>query len=225
MKPFNVLVADPPWKFGDKLPGKGRGAEKHYCCLSLEDIKNFELPPLENDCWLFLWRVGAMQSEALEVAKHWGFRVDSDIPWVKVPKVKTPEQIARKAIKQALEIADFNIFEENSKFIKSNTSFVAEIAAEIALKEARRVRIMMGRSVRNAHESCLVCKRGKPFRSDAGVPSVIFGEVGKHSEKPREFYKAIDRLVGNDARVVELFARRQWRNWTCLGNEMKEAAE
>ncbi len=31
----SVLVADPPWRFGDKLPGEKRGASKHYSTLSL----------------------------------------------------------------------------------------------------------------------------------------------------------------------------------------------
>ncbi len=29
-KRYRVLTADPPWPFKDKLPGKGRGAAKHY---------------------------------------------------------------------------------------------------------------------------------------------------------------------------------------------------
>ena len=57
--PAGVLVADPPWRFNDKLPGKGRGAAKHYGCMGLDALANFELPPLQNDCYLLMWRVAA----------------------------------------------------------------------------------------------------------------------------------------------------------------------
>ena len=83
---FSVLLADPPWQFGDKLPGPGRGAEKHYGTLSLAQLRVFPLPPLRFPCLLFLWRVAAMPEEALSVCRAWGFAPKSEIVWVK----KTP---------------------------------------------------------------------------------------------------------------------------------------
>ena len=52
-QPGHVLIADPPWPFGDKLPGKGRGATKHYDLLSMKDICEFKLPPIHEDCLLY----------------------------------------------------------------------------------------------------------------------------------------------------------------------------
>lgn len=83
MKPARVLLADPPWRFGDSLPGKKRGAEKHYPCLSVSEIARFALPPLADDAVLFLWRVSAMVEEALFVARAWGFMPKSELVWVK----------------------------------------------------------------------------------------------------------------------------------------------
>lgn len=83
---FSVLCADPPWKFGDKLPGETRGAEKQYPCVPVADICAMELPPLADDCVLFLWRVASMQQEALDVAFHWGFKVKTEIVWQKLTK-------------------------------------------------------------------------------------------------------------------------------------------
>lgn len=199
---FGCVVADPPWPFSDDLPGPGRGAAKHYSCgLSVDDIKRFQLPQLQHDCWLFLWRVGAMQREALEVAEAWGFRVDSEIVWVKTPRLRTPEQLAAEASACGWDDP-------------------AQAAAKLGIEQGRRVRIMMGRSVRNAHECCLICKRGKPYRADAGVPSVCFSELGEHSEKPDEFFANVERLVGPDTRKVELFARKHRPGWTCFGDEL-----
>lgn len=78
-----VLVADPAWKFGDSLPGAGRGAIKHYQCMSVEDIERFELPTLMDDCYLFLWRVSAMVEEAYRVCRAWGFVPKSELVWRK----------------------------------------------------------------------------------------------------------------------------------------------
>ena len=82
-EPFRVLVADPPWKFNDALPGNTRGASKQYECMRTWDICNFQLPPLADDCVLFLWRVASMQQAALDVAAAWGFCVKSEIVWLK----------------------------------------------------------------------------------------------------------------------------------------------
>ena len=89
-EPFRVLVADPPWSFNDKLPGPGRGAEKHYDVMDLDGIKNFKLPPLADDCYLFMWRVSSQVPEAYEVVKAWGFHHKSEIVWEKLTKHGKP---------------------------------------------------------------------------------------------------------------------------------------
>ncbi len=83
---YKVLVADPPWSFNDKLPGPGRGAEKHYDVMTLEGIRNFQLPPLADDAYLFMWRVASQVPEAYEVARAWGFVPKSEIVWRKMTK-------------------------------------------------------------------------------------------------------------------------------------------
>ncbi len=83
IEPFRVLVADPPWPFKDRLPGPGRGAEKHYRLLTIPELERFPLPALADDAHLFLWRVASMQEEALRLARAWGFTVKSEIVWLK----------------------------------------------------------------------------------------------------------------------------------------------
>lgn len=85
MNKFKTIVADPPWPFSDSLPGKEgwRGASKHYKLLSVADIEDFELPPIANDAWLFLWRVSSMQREALSVCRAWGFMPYGEMIWDK----------------------------------------------------------------------------------------------------------------------------------------------
>lgn len=87
---YQVLEADPPWSFGDSLPGKSRGASKNYSVLSVEDICRFQLPELQPNAVLFLWRVSAMQEEALRVMRAWGFALKTEIVWCKLTKNGLP---------------------------------------------------------------------------------------------------------------------------------------
>ncbi len=86
-----VLVADPPWKFGDPLPGKSRGAEKNYAVLSLSDIQRFPLPDLAEDAILFLWRVSSQVAEAYRVVDAWGFVPKTELVWIKTTGTVPPE--------------------------------------------------------------------------------------------------------------------------------------
>jgi N6-adenosine-specific RNA methylase IME4 len=83
-----VLHVDPPWKFGDKLPGKSRGAARNYPVMHAAEIATITLPPLHDDCLLLLWRVASMQQEALDVMERWGFTLKSEIVWVKLTRGK-----------------------------------------------------------------------------------------------------------------------------------------
>jgi len=83
MTPFRVVAADPPWPFGDQLPGATRGAAKNYRMMTVDEICAFPLPSLAHDAHLFLWRVAAMQEEAFKVARAWGFTVKAEIVWLK----------------------------------------------------------------------------------------------------------------------------------------------
>lgn len=106
MDPFRTLVADPAWAFNDKLPEVGnsrRGASKNYRTMSQKDIENHlfnghlldeKLNALAaggqliaDDALLFLWRVGAMQEEALRVIRAWGFVPKAELVWVKTTSV------------------------------------------------------------------------------------------------------------------------------------------
>lgn len=177
--PARVLLADPPWKFGDKLPGPGRGAVKHYPCMSLQEIMAYPLPPLADDCLLLLWRVSAMQAEGLMTMRAWGFKLKSELVWLK------------------------------------QTS-------------SGKRHFGMGRIVRGEHEVCLIGTRGRPdIRDhcirDHCIRSTFTAPVGRHSEKPVAIYAIAERLCAGP--YVEIFARQERPGWTCLGNEIAEAAQ
>jgi N6-adenosine-specific RNA methylase IME4 len=93
-EPFRTIVADPAWPFKDRLPGDGRGAAKHYQLTSMADLflmacwdsrlLHIMDQPIATDAVLFLWRVAAMQQEALDTVRVWGFKPPtSEVIWLK----------------------------------------------------------------------------------------------------------------------------------------------
>lgn len=98
--PVRVLLADPPWQFGDSLPGE-RGAAHKYPTMALHQIARFPMPVMAKDSVLFLWRVNAMIEEALFVGRAWGFRQHSEITWVKTKNDGTGIRIGMGRIVRA----------------------------------------------------------------------------------------------------------------------------
>jgi N6-adenosine-specific RNA methylase IME4 len=106
-KPIDVLLLDPPWAFGDSLPGAGRGAAKHYATAGPEAIAAVILGldlPIKADAWLFLWRVGSQQREALDLAAVLGFVPKSEIVWVKTTKDGRPRLGMGRSVRNCHEI-------------------------------------------------------------------------------------------------------------------------
>ncbi len=58
--------------------------------MCVGDLCTFALPPLADDCLLLLWRVAAMQAEALTVLGAWGFTLKSEIVWRKLTRTGKP---------------------------------------------------------------------------------------------------------------------------------------
>lgn len=84
-------MADPPWRYGDRLPGPGRGASKHYETMTVAEIEalgELVLPVLAEDAHLYLWCTNGFVEEAHRVVRAWGFRTDNKqiLTWVKMTK-------------------------------------------------------------------------------------------------------------------------------------------
>lgn len=80
----------------------------------------------------------------------------------------------------------------------------------------------MGRSVRGAHETCLICTRGKYTKliKNHSIRSVFTAPIGKHSEKPDKFFDIVESLVDGEGPFLELFSRRQRAGWHCIGDAL-----
>ena len=84
-KKYNIIYADPPWKY--KRGGKnGRGAaESHYNVMDIEEIKALPVKEIAADnCYLFLWATNPLLPEAIDVLSSWGFSYTTvAFTWVK----------------------------------------------------------------------------------------------------------------------------------------------
>lgn len=85
-KRYNVIYADPPWRYGDR---KCNGAcEFHYSTMPISDICALPISRIAaDDCVLFLWTTYPMMQEAMQLIDAWGFKYKSiAFQWVKLNK-------------------------------------------------------------------------------------------------------------------------------------------
>ena len=57
-KKYNIIYADPPWSYNDKMHGHSFSLENEYPTMPLDWIKELPIENIcEKDCILFLWAV------------------------------------------------------------------------------------------------------------------------------------------------------------------------
>lgn len=85
---FDLIMADPPWSYEMYAEtGYTKSPDAHYATLSLDQIKAMPVEALAaRDCLLWLWAVGPMLPQALEVIAAWGFTFKTQGQWVKLTK-------------------------------------------------------------------------------------------------------------------------------------------
>lgn len=188
--PVSLIVADCPWKFGDKLPGTKRGAERNYRVLTVDELCAYEIP-MGDTLWsvancpgimpsaiLCFWRVASMQEEALRVMRAWGFTCKSEIVWRKRTK--------------------------NGKRHFGMGRYV-RMEHEVCLIGARG--------------AALSLVQRKNVRSTFAAPMPLDAE-GRviHSAKPDRFFQIVERLFAGPR--LELFARKRREGWIQYGDQL-----
>ena len=79
---YDVIVVDPPWPYGTKYDPNTRRAANPYPEMSLDEIKNINLPTA-NDCILWLWTTHKFMRYSFDIIDSWGFRDVAILTWVK----------------------------------------------------------------------------------------------------------------------------------------------
>lgn len=73
-KKYNIIYADPPWKYNDKRKNGYGGCENHYDILSNNEIYNLPVKNISSkNCILFIWVTFPFLKEGLKTIESWGF--------------------------------------------------------------------------------------------------------------------------------------------------------
>ena len=87
-KQYQIIYADPGWKYGSGGPRSGRYKKLDYTTMTVEKLK--ELPVADISATpsvLLMWSTGSHIGNAIEVGTAWGFRfVRIDKVWHKTTK-------------------------------------------------------------------------------------------------------------------------------------------
>lgn len=86
--PYDVVYADPPWVYNDKLNCSKRGSVHKYAVLRIEDLCSVRVADLcAPDAVLFLWVTPPLKELGDLVVKKWGFKyVTIPFVWIKTTK-------------------------------------------------------------------------------------------------------------------------------------------
>lgn len=85
---YNIIYADPPWMYTDKIAK--RGAEANYLCMTMDELKALPVYDIAaDDCLLAMWWTGPMAREAIELVDAWGFEFKNmtGFTWAKRTKL------------------------------------------------------------------------------------------------------------------------------------------
>ena len=92
MKKYQLIYADPPWKYNSIANHKTRfrgGAIGHYPLMPMEQIKALPVQEIvEDDAILFLWTTFPYLKQQLEVFEAWGFIYKTvAFTWIKLNSI------------------------------------------------------------------------------------------------------------------------------------------
>ena len=93
-KKYNIIYADPPWKYGggkNKKTFQGL-ASVHYSTMKTSDICKLPVRDIASDnCVLFLWVTPPQLKDGLKVLNEWGFKYKTvGFTWIKHYKSGKP---------------------------------------------------------------------------------------------------------------------------------------
>jgi N6-adenosine-specific RNA methylase IME4 len=213
---YRTILADPPWKYNDKLSMESRvyggyhkpvrGADAYYETMTVDEIcalasfiPDSRIAEFEaNDpAFLFLWVTNPMllDGSGVRVARAWGFEPKQLITWI---KCKVGWDNYTEEIIEHPEVTD----------------------EEIADLETTAFSLGMGRITRGVTEQLIIATRGKysDFVQARNERNVVFAPRREHSKKPDSLYDKIERLVPGP--YLELFATQRRDGWTSWGKSL-----
>jgi len=89
---YQVLYADPPWKYSDVMNDRGSGgfgvpggASFHYPTMTIDELCSLKIDEISDDnSVLFLWVTSPFLEDSFKIINSWGFKYKSSFVWDKV---------------------------------------------------------------------------------------------------------------------------------------------
>tara|TARA_R110000824_G_C14945566_1_gene650337 strand:+ start:121 stop:684 length:564 start_codon:yes stop_codon:yes gene_type:complete len=85
-KKYNIIYADPPWTFKTwSNKGKGKSAEQHYDCMTIDAIQTLPIQDIcEDNAACIMWVTYPLLKKGIETLEAWGFDYKTvAFTWVK----------------------------------------------------------------------------------------------------------------------------------------------
>lgn len=192
---FDVLYADPPWRYDNQQQNDPARGGVTYPTMSMKELADLPVRDIVADnAIMFFWVTMPKLLDSvyehpnpLEIIHAWGFRpVTRAFLWVKTNRL-------------GAAVSDEDNLEEYPSFYSG-----------------------LGRYTNGNPEDCILCRRGRGLERHAkNIKELLIHPIGRHSAKPQEVYKRIDAMYPQ-ANKLELFARRDnvpdgLRQWTHTG--------
>lgn len=202
---YRCIVADPAWKYNDKLQD-GKGAEAHYRqVMSTDDI-----------CALVNWRRSAEISPGL-----WQTLPEHEHRWQVMG-----QPIADDAILWLWVTLPFFLNGDGCRVVRAwgfEPKTVFHWIKGRVEDDAIVGPLGLGRYLRVDTEYAIVATRGKAtnllLRHDVRNYTLVAPKTRTHSEKPQAFFDIVETLVPGP--YLELFARKPRFGWDVVGDEVK----
>ncbi len=84
-KKYEIIYADPPWAYNDKLGGLPKYGAMTYNTMTQDELAGLPIREITaKNCILFMWATMPKLQEALDTIKAWGFKYKTcAFCWVK----------------------------------------------------------------------------------------------------------------------------------------------
>lgn len=191
--PFGLILADPPWPFRDK----GSRMHPSYAGRGREQA-HYQVQTIEDIMAMgSLVKLLAARDSFLALWVPNALVIDGKVDRDGTPvKLSTGERVALAWGFHPVQLIPW---------VKTDKS--------------GKPRLGGGHYTRVVTEQLILARRGKARVLRRDEPGVIIEPRGRHSAKPDETYRKLERLCAGP--YLELYARRQWsERWAVYGNQI-----
>jgi N6-adenosine-specific RNA methylase IME4 len=220
MSKYNIFVVDPPYTFRDSLSmsNVARGANANYKVINNNDLLSLPIQDIcADDAIMALWVPSTLLPFGLFLLAKWGFEFKQTYVWIKIKS--RPLDFFKKAILRCKKSPE--VYYDEFAYKRVVQSIAASVDNINFNSKDTILSFGMGRLFRQTHELALIGIRGNVYKylRNKSQRSVSFDTVHKHSEKPEFLQNSLDVMFPDDMKRLEIFARRDRVNWTCVGLE------